>query len=102
MAMIDAYRIGVDLVLGGDLAAGIEALIPGLERLDAGVTHANAEAAELAAGLRGVVEAAPGIGRTADQMDRLSTALAGVNRAVEVWRSGGRYAGASKDGPGWR
>ena len=38
MAMIDAYRIGVELVLGGDLAAGIEALVPGLERLDARVS----------------------------------------------------------------
>ncbi len=92
MAMIDAYRIGVDLVLGGDLAAGIAALIPGLERLDSGITHANAEAAALAAGLRGVVETAPGIGRAADEMDRLSAAMTGVNRAVEAWRSGGGTA----------
>jgi hypothetical protein len=89
MAMIDAYRIGVDLVLGGDLASGIEALIPALERLDTRITHANAETAELAAGLHEVAETAPGIGRAADQMGRLSDAMANVNQAVEAWRAHG-------------
>ena len=40
--MIDAYKIGVELVMGGNLAEGIAALIPGIEQLDAHITHANA------------------------------------------------------------
>ena len=38
--------------------------------------------AELAAGLRDVAETAPGIGLAADQLGRLSSAMAGVNQAT--------------------
>ncbi len=81
MAMIDAYKIGVELVLGGDLASGIEALIPGLTRLDGGLVQANATAKALAAALGSVAATAPGVGRVAEAMERLTVAMAAVNQA---------------------
>ncbi len=74
--MIEAYRIGVELVLGGDLAAGIEALIPGLTRLDGSLARANAGALALAAALGGVAAAAPGLGQAAAAVERLNAAMA--------------------------
>ena len=101
MAMIEAYRIGVELVLGGDLATGLDALVPGLERLDARITHANAAAAEQAARLGEVAEAAPEIGRAADQMARLSAAMVSVNQAVEAWRPHGGVPPVGVPGLSW-
>ncbi len=84
MAMIEAYRIGVELVLGGDLAAGIEALIPGLSRLDSGLVQANASAKALAAALGSVAATAPGIGQAAAALERLTAAMASMNQAGAV------------------
>ena len=80
--MIEAYRIGVELVLGGDLAAGIEALIPSLTRLDGSLSQANAQAKALAAALGGVAATAPGIGQAAVAVERLTSAMALMNRAT--------------------
>ncbi len=89
MAMIEAYKIGVSFVLGGNLSAGIEALIPAFEALDEHITHAQGEAKGLAAELRGVGGSAAGIGRAADNMARLAEAMATMNRAVGNWNAGG-------------
>ena len=98
MAMIESYRIGVELVLGGDLAAGIEALIPSLARLDESLVHANADAKTLAAGLEAVAAASPGLDRTADAMGRLNAAMASMNRTIEHSRASGGESGFAVPG----
>ena len=82
MAMIEAYRIGVELVLGGNLAAGVEALLPGLSRLDGSLSHANTEAKALATALGSVAATASGVGQAAGAMERLNAALTATNRAA--------------------
>ena len=82
MAMIEAYRIGVELVLGGNLAAGVEALLPGLSRLDGSLSHANTEAKALATALGSVAATASGVGQAAGAMERLNAALTAMNRAA--------------------
>ncbi len=104
MSMIDAYTVGVNLVLGGDLAEGIKTLIPGLEQLDKHLTSANAEAKGLAQELRGIGSAAGGIRRTADALARMNDTMATLNQRMQDHREGGGFvfgeppAGGGRDG----
>ena len=87
MSMIDAYKIGVELVMGGNLAQGIEAMMPGLEALDAKITHANAEAMGLSTALASIGRQAFGISRTADAVERLSRATAAAHAAARDYHT---------------
>ncbi len=89
MAAIDVYKIGVELVMGGNVASVIKALIPGLESLEKSLAASAASGKELAAELRGVGGSAAGIGRAADNMGRLAEAMAAMNQAVTGWQSRG-------------